>query len=178
MSEQESEPSTHDGQFLRFIKSITAVVGVVAAVFGVIVAYDPASTVWCKDFGTLCTYEVETHPVTVSVSPGNPCDNAALSICIERTTTKRLLDTSSLKFVRQVGPGAYDDIKPNPRLTSDPNGAGWYRDPKSLSNPAKACVIVYAHTMACENKYATTGKLVAKETQPFSSLWRKDVLGQ
>src|SRR5947208_2964945 len=104
-------PSSTDGWFTQSIKTITAAAAAVGAILGVVVAYDPAVTAWCKNFGVLCTYDVETPVHVVKVSDGSTCDNAAPQICVERTTPKRLLDTSSYKFLRQVTAGQFENVK-------------------------------------------------------------------
>jgi hypothetical protein len=175
MSPTEESPAQTPGFFMRAVRNLTAVVAVIAAVFGAITASAPAMTVWCMDFGTLCTFSKETFLIKAQVSPGNPCNNAAIPLCVERSNKKRALDTQSFKFLRQVAPGQFEETQ-----SSNPSdGAGWIVDPKNSPNPAKICVIVLAHTTACEHdKFSITGKLFANETQPLSSLWSSDVLGR
>ena len=104
-------------RFMRWVKTVTAVAVGLGAILTVLSNMDGARKGWCNNVGLGCTYEVTSKTISASVTPGNPCDNQYLPLCVEPTTKYRRLDIDSMRFEAKDGAhprGIYKDGDADP----------------------------------------------------------------
>jgi hypothetical protein len=151
------------------IKTVSTCFVAFAAVVALIAQLPGAVGAWCDYFGFWCTYDVPPKDISKFVSPGNPCSSSGgPPICLTPTTKYRQLIVDSLKFVpaNPLRPNflynRFNNGDPKQKPPGGPfSGSGWF--PLPDNNSKQVCVISYASTGACEEKYGINGAVTVRE---------------